>query len=441
MTQRVLNFTVESTDERLTPRAGEAVLGEYFKAIGIDSLCNEHFPASKSNHSYQAFEMIQPLLLMLHAGGRVLEDVRTIASDKGLRTLLNIERMPTADTIGKWLKRTGLQGVYALESVNRTLLERYLKAIDEPLILDMDATVIESHKSIAMPTYKEFPGFTPMTGHINGGYMIHSEFRPGNMAPADENLTFLKRCQSQLPKGRSFTYVRADSASYQHTLFNYCNQNNIIYLVGAHLDAPTLQNIEQITKWETLDSHDGKYHHIKEEVGEFLHTMEHTDHAFRIIVVRRQVTPILPTMEKFLDEEELLAYASERYSVIATNAEDTELTAQEVVRLYRQRGETSENRIKALKRGFNLSYLPTSDFIANALYFQIGALAYNLFILFRQMLQKSWQRHTVQTIRYKLYNIAGKVITHARRTVLKVNREFVETLNTIRQRCYEISLE
>ena len=389
MTQRVLNFTVESTDERLSPRAGEAVLGEYFKAIGLEKLCSKHFPASKSNRSYRPFEMIQPLLLMLHAGGRVLEDVRTIASDKGLRSLLNIERMPTADTIGKWLKRTGLQGIYAAESVNRTLLKRYLKSVNEPLILDMDATVIESHKSIAMPTYKEFPGFTPMTGHINGGYMIHSEFRPGNMAPADNNLTFLKRCQSQLSKGKRFTYVRADSASYQHALFNYCNRNHITYLIGAHLDAPTLQNIKEIAEWETLRSHDGKYHHIKEEVGEFLHTMHHTDHAFRIIVVKRQVTPILPSMERFLDEEELLTLANERYSVIATNAEDTELTAQEVVRLYRQRGETSENRIKALKGGFNLNYLPTSDFIANALYFQIGALAYNLFILFKQTLQKS----------------------------------------------------
>jgi len=169
--------------------------------------------------------------------------------------------------------------------------------------------------------------------------------------------------------------------------------------------------------------------------------MNHTDHAFRIVVVKRQVTPILPSMERFLDEEELLTLANERYSVIATNADNEILSALEVVRLYRQRGETSENRIKALKGGFNLNYLPTSDFIANALYFQIGALAYNLFILFKQTMKHSWQRHTVQTIRYKLYNIAGKVITHARKTILKVNREFVEILNTIRQRCYEISLE
>ena len=38
MIQRVLKFTVESTNERLTPRAGEAILGEYFKVIGVDRL-------------------------------------------------------------------------------------------------------------------------------------------------------------------------------------------------------------------------------------------------------------------------------------------------------------------------------------------------------------------------------------------------------------------
>ena len=46
MTQGVLNFTVESTDERLCLRAEEAILEEYFKAIGLDRLCNKHFHAS-----------------------------------------------------------------------------------------------------------------------------------------------------------------------------------------------------------------------------------------------------------------------------------------------------------------------------------------------------------------------------------------------------------
>ena len=150
---------------------------------------------------------------------------------------------------------------------------------------------------------------------------------------------------------------------------------------------------------------------------------------------------MLDGMEQFLTEEEMLALASEHYSVIATNAEAQTMTAQDVVSFYRKRGDTSENRIKELKNGFNLSYLPTSHFGANAFYFAIGALAYNLFILFKETLQKSWQRHTIQTLRYKLYHIAGKVVTHARQTVLKVNEEFTQLLNAIRQKSYEIWLE
>jgi len=77
-----------------------------------------------------------------------------------------------------------------------------------------------------------------------------------------------------------------------------------------------------------------------------------------------------------LGEKELLTYASERYHIIATNAD--KMLAENVVMFYRKRGDTSENRIKELKNGFNLKYLPISDFTGNAFYFSIGVLAYNL---------------------------------------------------------------
>ncbi len=439
MAQSVLEFAVGSTDERLTPRAGEAVFGEFLKAIGVDRLCHKHLPLPQSNHGYQPYAFIQPLLLMLHSGGRYLEDIRMIASDKALCELLGMKKVPVADSIGKWLKRSTQKKVEGMEKINRILLGRYLSKIEEPLVLDIDATVIESYKSIARTTYKMFPGFTPIIGHLNGGYVIHQEFRAGNVAPADHNLAFVKQCESQLPKDRKIDYLRADAASYQAALFNYCNKNNITYVVGGHLDQMVLASIREITQWQTLQTKEGTAHHLKEEVAEFIHTMNGTDHAFRLIVVKKTTTPILHGLEQFLSQEELFSYASQRYSVIATN--DTKMTAEQIVYFYRQRGDTSENRIKELKNGFNLKYLPASHFKANALYFHIGTLAYNLFILFRQILYRSWQKHTIQTIRYKLYHIAGKVITHARQTILKVNKQFVEILNTIRQKNYEISLE
>jgi hypothetical protein len=88
-----------------------------------------------------------------------------------------------------------------------------------------------------------------------------------------------------------------------------------------------------------------------------------------------------------------------------------------------------------------MSYLPSSNLQANTFYFYIGTLAYNLFLLFKQILDSNFQKYTVKTIRYKLYNIAGKVISHARETILKVNDEFIEILQKIRQRAYIVSLE
>ena len=117
------------------------------------------------------------------------------------------------------------------------------------------------------------------------------------------------------------------------------------------------------------------------------------------------------------------------------------MSAKEIVKYHRQRGEASENKLKELKNGFNMSYLPSSDFISNALYFQIDTLAYSLFILFKAILDKNLQKHTVKTIRYKLYNVAGKVINHARKIILKVNDEFVDLLQRIRQKAYIVSLE
>lgn len=41
MTQTILNFKLGSTDEKLTPRAGVAIFGEYFKGMGLESFCNK----------------------------------------------------------------------------------------------------------------------------------------------------------------------------------------------------------------------------------------------------------------------------------------------------------------------------------------------------------------------------------------------------------------
>jgi len=432
MPQTILDFTVESTSEKLTSRTGVILLGEYLKGIRLDSLSMRYLPSSTSNRAYPSWNYINALILSLHSGGRVLDDIKMIHNDQAMRKTLKMNDVPKADTIGKWLKRTGLLGVYGIEKINAHLLKSHLKRCDlNELVLDIDATVIEAEKSTARSTYKGPPGYTPIVGHINGGFLIHSEFRTGNIAPADTNLTFTEKCIKQLPKGVKLKYLRADGASYQVKILNYCFENNITFTIGAHLSPSTRAEITKITTW--------KQHSKYEQIAEYIDTMKNVNQAYRLIVIKKRITPMLPHIEDLLTPEQKQHYFEEHYHVIATN--DLDHSANEMLEFYRQRGETSENRIKELKRGFNMSYMPTSDFMANAFYFAIGTLAYNLFVLFKQTFENSWQKHTVQTIRYKLYNIASKVISHSRKTILKVNDSFLELINRIRQKSYQISLQ
>ncbi len=434
MAQSILKFNIESTNEKLTPRTGVAIFGEYLKGLEFERLCNKHIPNSNHPNAYNPFEFIYPLMLMLHSGGRVLDDIKEIRLDEALQTVLKVENIPTASAITKYLHRHGLEGEVGIKNINKSYLKRFLKSIkNKELILDIDATFIEAHKRDAQYSYKKLPGYMPMVGHINGGFVVDVDFREGNEAPASKNLEFIKSCAKQLPIGVKFDRFRADSASYQAEIFNYCDREDILFTVSGQKDQSVMYEIDNIKpeKWERLGD--------KEQVAEFMHTMGKADNAFRVIVVKKDITPLLPTLDEYLSKEAKERLKEERYYTIATN--DTDLDVKAILKLHRQRGETSENKIKELKSGFNMSYLPTSNFDANSFYFSIGTLAYNLFLLFKQILDKSLQHHTVKTIRYKLYNIAGKVVSHAREITLKVNRQFVELLQTIRQEAYKASLE
>ena len=116
---------------------------------------------------------------------------------------------------------------------------------------------------------------------------------------------------------------------------------------------------------------------------------------------------------------------------------------EEVVCWDNQRGECSENRIKELKIGFGMERMPCGQFDANAIFFRIGVLAYNvgrLFIL--KTLSPAWHKRQVQTLRWMLYETAGKVVFHAGAVWLKVRRHMESLLAGVRLKspgvCHDI---
>ena len=386
-------------------------------------MADKYLPLPKSGRGYKPKDFVLPLVLMLNGGGRAIEDIREIKVDEGLRELLCIEKIPSSDAFYSWLRRMGEgEGLKGLEQLNRFYLHKQLKKEKEirDYTLDLDATAILAEKKEAEMTYKGFRGYMPMVGHLaENGLVVYDEFRQGNVAPAARNLEFIKQCERQMPKGKRIGYLRADAASYQAEILNYCEQKGIKYAIGAHIDRAVKEAILSIKEdeWRPYENR-----HIAETV----HCMEKTNQAFRLIVVRRPYQP------RLFGEEEI--DLKERYKVIATNLD---FESEEVVKWYDARGEYSENRIKELKIGFSMERMPSSYFKANAVFFTIGSFAYNLFRIFQlNILPKAYKRHQIKTIRWKLYNIAGRVVYHSRKIFLKVRNYAYSIFKEIRHKTW-----
>ncbi len=421
--QTVLPFKLEKTKDTITSHAGLALLGEFCVGLGLLDFTDSYLPKPGSGAGFRASEYVFPLVLMLNGGGRSLEDVRVIRDDTGLREILPLDRVPTSDAIGDWLRKVSdTGGLPGLKKVNQKLLKRGMKYDGlKGYTLDIDATGIEAEKQSAKMTYKGFKGYMPIVGHLaENGLIVGEEFREGNVAPAARNLEFLKYCGRQMPKGKKIKAFRADGASYQADIVNYCNKWDIDFAIGGELDEAVLRAIYSIPETSWTPYKDG---HIAETV----HCMNRTKKSFRIIVVRR------PYQSRLFDENDIAS----KYTVIATNMAGA---AQEVLQWYNQRGDSSENRIKDLKIGFGMERMPCGQSHANAVFFRIGAIAYNIYRLFMmKSFDESWHKHQVQTVRWRLYQTAGKVVDHGNRVYLKVRRGLYNLFSKIRLRIWEFA--
>lgn len=422
MTQTVLPFKLEMTAEEITAQAGLALMGEYLAALGLAELVDGKLPGPGSAAGYRASEYALPVVLMLTGGGRSLEDLRELRQDTGLRSLLGWRRLPSTDAVGDWLRRLGAgEGLAGLAAVNREVLAAGLRAEEETeYTLDLDATGIAAEKAEAQWTYKGFKGYMPLVGHLaENGLVVGEEFREGNESPGARNLEFIKYCVAQMPEGKRMGFLRADSASYQAAVFNYCEEHQIQFAIGADWDAAVQAAVAAIPESEWRPYQNGG-------MAETVHCMNATARSFRLIVVRR------PAQLSLFGEDP----GGQRYTVIASNRQGE--TAEETLAWYNQRGESSENRIKELKLGFGMERMPCGQFLANAVWFRLGVLAYNLFKLFGQrILPAGWRRHQVQTLRWRLYQTAGKIVYHAGRIYLKVRRYLYGLFKDIRLRIWE----
>lgn len=431
--QTVFGFKIEKTEETLTAHGGLALLAEYNHGMGLRALADRHLPGPGSNRGYAASAFVDSLVLLLQAGGRRLEDLRELRREGPLLKLVEREDIPDSDTVGDWLRRMGdpknsQDGLVGLGAVRDVLTHRLLRRDERnDYTLDVDAMQVEGEKHDAQFTYLGVKGYMPMLGYLfESGICVNDEFREGNESPGADHVAFYLDCVQRMPAGKRIARFRADSASYQAALINELEGDSVLWTITADQDSAVRKLIANIPEAAWKEAFPGAGY----ELAETVHSMEKTKQSFRLVVKREE-----RRQQNLFDGEKYFHYA------VATNQPE-EKNALDVLLWHNQRGQ-AENYHKELKAGFGQDQMPCGQSHANAVYFRIGVIAYNLFLGFRRLAcPEAWGRHTIATFRWKLIQIAGRIVHHAGQIVLKlrVETDLLGLIQGMRQRCYEESL-
>ena len=399
------NFKVESTEAKITPRAGLVLVERMAQALGLpDSLDFRLGYLKRRKRGYRICDKVMDLVRLSVAGGSAVSDIRSLRNDEVVKGFLGRETLMSCSTAVEFLSQLGECEVEHLSAVcAKAVTDTLMLNENQVATLDVDATFIQAHKREAKYSFHKEPGYYPMLGFVaETRQLLLAEFKDGNASPSSGALKFLKQLVSRLPETITKKRLRSDSAWFNVDVMDHCADNDIEFAITADKNQHMYQVIEAIAKdrWEVFD--DDPDEHIAESIYSF----NRGKFAYRIIVLRRPMRQL--EMFKGIFE----------YRVVITNMD---WDKRRLIMWHRERA-NSENFIKELKSGFSLEHLPSGRFYSNAAYLQIVGLAYNLVGALKILsLPPSFRSYTIKTLRFHLIHIAGLWVRHARRWVLKIS--------------------
>ncbi len=476
-------YQPEENSTGLTSFAGLPVFLDLMVVIGFAALIRKRLNVRPSQGWTDTQQIVSMIALHL-VGGESIEDLEQIEADEGLCHILEeveghglrarqrraLEKrwrtektrsVPSPDSTLNYLKEFDTPK----ESVRVQAGTAYVPAPNEHLqglselvgdicayaqlqnpqiqaTLDMDATLIESNKASAMFTYKKFKGYQPLNVFwYEQGLMLHSEFRPGNAPAAWRNLDVLRDALDKLPHGVNAVRVRTDTAGYGQEELKYMAEGHnerfgvIEFAVGVDVTPAFKQAVSEAEEKDCkplyVDIGDGQRIETNQEYAEVCFVPNWVGHSkagpeYRFIAIRQAIDNELPGLEQ---EQKTLPFPTwsstggQRYKLfgVITNIDREEMDGNEVIHWHRQRCGDSEHVHSVLKTDLGAGRMPCDEFGANAAWWQIALLACNFHVLMQRLIfGRKGLGQRLKTVRFQWLNVAGRVISHARKTIIRI---------------------
>ena len=414
----MMDLHLAFTDKKITPWAGLALLKQLLDRLGfLEQLKRIGLPQPGSNRGYPPEQLILQLLISVWCGANRFEHCEVTRLDETLGGIFGIKRMAGHRAISR------LFGKFTQASCQTVFDTLYAWMFDQlrfdGLTLDLDSTVMtryglqqEGAKPGYNPKKRGRSSHHPLLAFVSDTQMVANIWlRPGDARAANNGVAFLESTLSRLGS-KKCEMLGADSGFAEAPFLDAVEQEKIHYTIAMRLTYPLQRALTSRERaWWPLEEEGGE----GIELCQFDYQASGWDKARRVIGIRQHLKKRSQAKGKqlslFGDDEEIGAW---RFSVIVT---DLDLPALAIWRLYRGRADC-ENRIKELKYDFGSTGFNQKDFWATEAALAAIMMAFNLMSLLRQVLLKQKPHHTLKTLRYKLFGVAGYIVKSGRQGFL-----------------------
>lgn len=307
--------------------------------------------------------------------------------------------------------------------------------------LDMDATLVETQKEEALRSYQGSKAYQPLSTYwAEQELVVHSEFRDGNVPAGYQQLRVLQEALALLPAGVEQVYLRSDTAGYQQDLLRYWAEGHdqrfgvIEFAVGVDVTAEFKKAVGEVREeeWRPLEREvAGRKVPTGQQWAEVCFVPNWIGHRrgsadYRYLAIREPLAQApLRGMEGQLalpfPAMELPGNGWHKVFGVVTNRD---LPGDDLIWWYRRRCGKSEEAHGVLKEDLAGGRLPWGRFGANAAWWAIAVLAFNLnSAMKRLVLGKEWVSKRLKAVRFGFIALPGRVVRRARTLILRLAGE------------------
>jgi hypothetical protein len=473
-------YECEPTASGMTALAGLPPYLELAVVSGLTNSIRHHLQVcSGQKQGWTDIQIVMSLLLLNIAGGDCVDDLRILEKDDGFtRVLLRVEMhglrrkerreqerrwrkerkraVPSPSAVFRYLaafdnpaeeaKRVvghafipaPNEHLQALGQVNGDFLRfAQQKSPQQEATLDQDASLIATYKAEAMYGYLGDKTYQPMTTYWAEQDMVaHSEFRDGNVPANYQNLRALKETLDALPEGVMKVYFRGDTAANQKDLLRYCAEGKnerfgvIEFAVGVDMTAEFKRAVAEVAEgeWQSLEREvDGQRVKTEQEWAEVCFVPNWTAHrkegpVYRYLAIRELLKQAeLPGLEAQLPFPSM-SFGEKQYKVFGM-VTNRDIPGDKLIWWHRLRCGKGEEIHKVMKEDLAGGHLPSGRFGANAAWWGMTVLAFNLNSLMKRLvLPEGWAPKRLKAIRFGFINLAGRVMSRARQLIIRLSK-------------------